>query len=155
MILIIIMIVCLVLAGACKAVADTLQFKFAGSIFSRWPKLDPKVSHLNKWHSFYGVDKVTIHKAPFYYLWLYKPEYVERFPYSSTFLVMLTDAWHFANFVGHLSFSFVIGLCLGIIGTTSWLWVGYATVVVMAISGFGFTFCYDFIFIKHGREERK
>lgn len=32
--------------------------------------------------------------APWYYLRLYAPKYVERFPYSSTALVAFTDRWH-------------------------------------------------------------
>jgi len=31
---------------------------------------------------------------PWYYLGLFKPKYQERFPYSSTILVSLTDGWH-------------------------------------------------------------
>jgi len=45
---------------------------------------------LNTWES------APIHndKRPWYYLWIYKPNYVEKFPYSSTILVSLTDGWH-------------------------------------------------------------
>lgn len=31
---------------------------------------------------------------PWYYLKLYKPKYIEKFPYSSTALVGFTDGWH-------------------------------------------------------------
>lgn len=34
-----------------------------------------------------------------YYLFLYKPKYKERFPYSTTALVWLTDYWHFTQFI--------------------------------------------------------
>lgn len=33
-----------------------------------------------------------------WYFGLHKPEYVEKFPYSSTLLVFLTDKWHLYNF---------------------------------------------------------
>lgn len=32
---------------------------------------------------------------PWYYFNLYKPKYKEAFPFSATFLVSLTDLWHF------------------------------------------------------------
>ncbi len=34
-----------------------------------------------------------------YYLWLYAPPFKERFPYSSTMLVFLTDGWHLLQFI--------------------------------------------------------
>lgn len=49
----------------------------------------------NKWKLNFMGDpiKSTKHDHP-WYLQLYQPEYVERFPFSSTLLVALTDGWH-------------------------------------------------------------
>lgn len=38
-----------------------------------------------------------------WYFGLYKPEFQERFPYSSTALVFLTDGWHLFQFLFHTS----------------------------------------------------
>jgi hypothetical protein len=48
----------------------------------------------NKW-----ADPLIDGGKPWYYLWAYKPKYKEKFPYSSTFLVYLTDGWHLLKFV--------------------------------------------------------
>ena len=51
----------------------------------------------NKWKlNEYGMI-IPNTKRLWYYLWIFKPKYIERFPYSSKFLVGLTDAWHFAQ----------------------------------------------------------
>ena len=42
---------------------------------------------------------IPINEAPWYYLKLFKPEYKERFWYSSTALVFITDFWHLAQFI--------------------------------------------------------
>jgi len=49
---------------------------------------DPHKSWIKKWKSIVRPYEY------WYYLGLYKPTYQERFPYSSTFLVFLTDGWH-------------------------------------------------------------
>lgn len=38
-------------------------------------------------------------KRPIYYLGLYKPKYIEKFPYSSTILVSFTDGWHLLQLI--------------------------------------------------------
>lgn len=48
----------------------------------------------NKWALTPTKGIVRNYKRPWYYLGLYKPKYIERFPYSSTLLVSLTDGWH-------------------------------------------------------------
>ncbi len=55
---------------------------------------------LNKSHSYiykYKQPLTIPSKSPWYYLGLYKPDYIEKFPYSSTLFVSLTDEWHFAQ----------------------------------------------------------
>ena len=52
----------------------------------------------NSWKNKYKKDEngnlIINHKNLWYYLWLYKPSYVEKFPYSTTIFVNLTDNWH-------------------------------------------------------------
>lgn len=76
----------IVLLGVAKALSDLSQegviYPKSGSWKNKW-KLDSK-----------GNIIPYSGKAKWYYLFSYKPMYVERFPYSSTFLVVLTDFWH-------------------------------------------------------------
>lgn len=74
-----------------------------------WFKINPKywnksVSWTNKWEVYtIGNTKtrtpIKQFNNSFWYLWLYPTNYKERFPYSSTLLVPLTDFWHLAVFV--------------------------------------------------------
>ena len=73
------------LVGSFKALSD----------LSSEGKIYPKgESWKNKWKLDDNGKISRNDKSYFYYLWLYKPENVEKFPYSSTFLVSLTDFWH-------------------------------------------------------------
>lgn len=81
-----------------------------------------------KWHwkkgqklSGYWVPGIA--ERSIWYLWLYKPTQQERFPYSSTFLVWLTDGEHFFQFwkdlcIGLAFYAFTNNL---IIGLSAWL----------------------------------
>ncbi len=70
-------ILLLVLAGICVAVQDTLQHHYHSSIFRRLNKQfwNPDLSWKNKYKN--G-----------------DPILGSRFPFSTTFLVFLTDGWH-------------------------------------------------------------
>jgi len=78
------------LAGALNATYEILFVSFKQSIFSNlnpdyW---DPYKSWVYKW-------KMPLKPSPkyWYYFGIY-PRYEEKFPYSSTVFVWLTDAWH-------------------------------------------------------------
>ncbi len=57
----------------------------------------------NKWKLTPAGELIQSTRAPWYYLGLYTPEYVEKFPYSSTFLVAFTDRWHRFQLLERLS----------------------------------------------------
>lgn len=76
----------LLLAGASKAISDL----YAEGIISP-SKAD---TWKNKWKLDTNNKIIPNTKRPWYYLWMWKPMYIERFPYSSEFLVFLTDPWH-------------------------------------------------------------
>ncbi len=57
----------------------------------------------NKWKKDERGEPIPCIKSPWYYLGVYKPKYVERFVFSSTFLVWLTDAEHLFQFLGELA----------------------------------------------------
>ena len=66
---------CVILAGVCKAVKDTLQFHYGNSIFS---KLNPQYWNADvSWKNKYKEDLKT-----------------PKFCGSTTVFVMFTDAWH-------------------------------------------------------------
>ena len=79
------------LAGALNAAMDILFTNYNNSIFSRFNPLwwNPEESWKFKW--VYPLQPST----PKWYYFGFLPRYEERFPYSSTILVWLTDAWHF------------------------------------------------------------
>lgn len=58
---------------------------------------------LSKWNRSNSWDnKYAFPLAPFrgwWYFGLIKPRYAERFPFSTTALVFLTDYWHFMQFL--------------------------------------------------------
>jgi len=80
-------------AGILNAVMDKIAFNFRSSIFK---DLNPrfwnvKESWKNQWK--WPLQPYT----GWYYFGLYTPRYKENFPYSNTFLVWATDAWHLAK----------------------------------------------------------
>ena len=59
-------------------------------------------SVLDTWENKYKLvddEPVPELKKPWYYFGMYKPEYKERFPFSTTALVALTDRWHLGNLI--------------------------------------------------------
>lgn len=83
----------LIFAGICNACMDVLRFKFSNSIFfncknQQW--INPQVSFYNKWKYVNGMWKG------------------EKFFGSSTFLVFVTDLWHFSKALMILLIMFAI-----------------------------------------------
>ena len=81
----------MMLAGIFNAGMDKMAFTFNKSIFSKFnPKYwDPSISWKNQWK-----QPLQPSKNHWYYFGLVKPPYEEAFPYSTYFLVFLTDGWH-------------------------------------------------------------
>jgi hypothetical protein len=75
-----IIVALLYLQGLAKAFADALQHTEVAD---------------KEWRNKYAVGYLPFTGK--YYLGLYKPRYKEKFMYSTTILVFLTDKWHFAN----------------------------------------------------------
>jgi len=75
---IIIIITLLAFAGHCKGRLDAIA--------------DEGVKG-NDWPNKYNMTKPSTTKH-WWYLGLYKPKYPEKFPFSTTVLVFLTDKWH-------------------------------------------------------------
>jgi hypothetical protein len=49
-------------------------------------------------------------KWHWWYLWFHRPAFPEKFPFSSTILVFLTDRWHMNQFLMQRCLFFAIGL---------------------------------------------
>ena len=81
----------MIIAGACNAIMDTLQFNFDNSIFkNRTPNFwNPKKSWVNKYS-----QPLEPYRKKWYYFGIVTPKFKESFPFSTTILVSLTDAWH-------------------------------------------------------------
>ena len=76
-------ILLLVIAGICNSIMDVLENKFNTSIFSNYKNqnwINPVLSWKNKWKN--G-----------------DPDKGEKFLFSSTALVCLTDLWHLSKFI--------------------------------------------------------
>lgn len=104
----------ILLASTSDAIMDTISSHFPTSVFSNssnwkivktWSNarklklykwLNPYYSWRNKW-LLINNQLVFNNKKYWYYLWIYKPKYKEKFPYSSTILVRFTDLWHTCN----------------------------------------------------------
>lgn len=80
------------------------------------------------WHEKYDFTKSGYTKH-WWYLGLYHPRFPERFPFSSTVLVFLTDRWHRNQFYMLRCFYFAIGLLI----TTKIIPLLIITLIVMPI----------------------
>lgn len=81
----------LFLSGIFDASRDLIGFRYEQSIFY---KFNPYFWNPQKsWRNKYDKD-LSKSKECWYYFGLYKPLFKERFPFSTTFLVFLTDGWH-------------------------------------------------------------
>jgi hypothetical protein len=82
----------MILAGICCAVYEIIYVAYDNSIFRNlnpeyW---NPKMSWIYKWSS--PIKQGSAPKR--WYHFGMTPQRPERFPYSSTIFVALTDAWH-------------------------------------------------------------
>ena len=69
-------------------------------------------------------------KAPWYYLWIYRPTNKEKFIYSSTILVWLTDGEHLFQLLKDISLAIAIGFA------SSSTWLGVLAFIVTYVLGF-------------------
>lgn len=110
----------LILAGISNSIMDTIKFRFYESklkfISKEWFLPD---SWKLKW-KWKNNQRILNNKKLWYYLWLYKPQYKEAFPYSTTILVFLTNAWHFFQFIMLSSFQAAISITISMVYCFNW-----------------------------------
>ena len=108
MITIILILVCFMAAAYFKAHMDAIDD--SGIKSSEWKNK----YQLDKWYNPVSFES----KNHWWYFGLYKPVYAEKFPFSSTALVFLTDRWHAYQM---LTYRFLyLGASFGI---TNKLWI--------------------------------
>jgi hypothetical protein len=114
-----------VLAGAAEGIMDTLQFHYNTSKFKKFSNYlfwDPQHSWKNKYKN--G-----------------NPSEGERFPFSSTLLVGLTDAWHLFKLLRNL-FIFA-GIFFLLIYFSVNIWISLlVTAILRIVFGIFFTLVY-------------
>lgn len=104
----IIIIILIIISSISKSIMDKLQFHYDSSIFKKMKNQkwwNPSISHLNKYKN-------------------EKPENGRKFLGSTTFLVFLTDAWHFFQeiFLNSLIIAILIAINTGILFHW-WYWI--------------------------------
>ena len=126
----------MLIAGFFNAVMDKVNFNFTKSIFKNLNPLfwDLRKSWKNQWQ-----QPMVPPYSYWYYFGLYKPRYQEKFPYSSTFLVFLADAWHLAKALMLLCISLAIVFYQPIFG----FWID----AILYYVSFTVTFTYFFEYI--------
>ena len=80
------------------------------------------------WHLKYDFTKPSTTKH-WWYFGFYTPTFPEKFPFSTTILVFLTDRWHRAQFFMLKAFYLAIGLCM----SDSWITILLSVFILMPI----------------------
>lgn len=130
-------IILIAIAGMFNALYEIIFVFFDQSIFRNLNPLfwNPQISWKNKWAQPYPQPP----EKKWYYFGFY-PRYKERFPYSSTIFVWITDAWHLFKALMLACIMAAIVLYVPVFGATVDFFVLYCSFT------FTFTVFYDYIF---------
>lgn len=133
--LVVISIITAILAGIARSVSNKTMFHFRHSVFKTKDWFNPQTSWRNKWEK---LEDGTLAVNAY-------GKYIERFKFSSTLLVMFTDAWHLFEFFFRICFagSFI---CVALLTQFS-AWFNFGYVIVYLV--FTFTFHIFFTYIFH------
>lgn len=82
----------------------------AGVFKGRMDALADEEMKVTDWHRKYDLTKE--YKCHWWYLGIIKPMFPEKFPFSSTILVFLTDRWHMNQFLMQRCLFLAIGLLI-------------------------------------------
>jgi len=125
------------IAGMCNALYEIIFVFFDQSIFRNLNPLfwNPEVSWQNKWAQ--PFPQPAENK---WYYFGFPPRYKERFPYSSTIFVWMTDAWHLFKAIMLTCIMAAIVLYVPIVNPFADFVLLYCTFT------FVFTLFYDYIF---------
>lgn len=126
-----------------------LLLVFAGVFKGQMDAIADEELKTRDWHRKY--DFVKEYGKHWWYFGLYEPTFPEKFPFSSTLLVFLTDDWHKKQFFMQRCYYLAIGL---LITDKLWLALFCAFVVFPLIVGIPFEAVYDF-YRQHLRQNKK
>ena len=129
----------IMLAGIFNAGMDKIAFTFDKSVFSLFnPQFwDVRISWKNQWK-----QPLQPSKNHWYYFGILHPPYEERFPFSTYFLVFLTDGWHLFK---TLWLFFVI---LTVVSYTPIISFWWDALILYTVYGVTFTAFYSKFFTK-------
>jgi hypothetical protein len=123
----------LIIASISKSIMDTVNFHFEKSIFSKFKNnlwWDQKQSWKNKYK-----NKDPLQGSAFFG--------------STTFLVFLTDAWHFFQMLMLISLFIIPILSLSLCITLSWYWLIIIFFIIKIIFSIIFELFWSKIWIKN------
>lgn len=112
--------------GSINAFMDKIQFHWGRFRFNYLSFLNPATPWKNKWK-----DGIKSHG--------------ERFPFSSSVLVFLTDGWHFSKWLMFTSIEFLISYHYN----TKWYYIVLGIVLLKIVRGLGFTLNFDLFLNKN------
>lgn len=131
-------ILIIIIAAAAKAVMDKSAINQLSSPW--WNKSE---SWKNKW----AIGLPLQEKKLWYYLWVFTPKYKERFVYSSTVFVFLTDGWHLSQFFFLHGVFIPLALHYSLFGLENAFWDFMCTYIVIK-GGFNVIFQTVYQFVK-------
>ena len=131
-------LILIAIAGMCNALYEIIFVSFDQTIFKSLNPLfwNPQVSWQNKW-----AQPFPQPYEPKWYYFGFPPPYKERFPYSSTIFVWMTDAWHLSKALMLACIMGAVVLYKPIFG--GWLDFGF----YYSAWTFTFTMFYSYIFV--------
>ena len=123
MVTFILIISLLYIAGMAKAMSDALTDEGVKS---------------TEWKRKYNTSKKE--GREWWYFGLYKPKHPEKFPFSTTILVFLTDRWHLSQFIMLRCFYILIAISLF---KNIWIILFVVLIAFPLLTGFGFESIYE------------
>lgn len=124
-------IVLIFFAGLCNGRMDYIKLH----------NLDSE-SWKNKWFLDSNSTPITNH-SDWYYFGLFTPQHQERFMYSSTILVFLTDEWHNKKWLMFTCYELIVMYVLVKAYNTPWWFIPIGIIISKTFRGLGFTLTYD------------
>lgn len=124
----------LILLGALDALHDNVTFYEIKSPF-----------YFGGWHAKYSkpLKVVKDRFTCWWYFGLIKPKYKERFPFSTTILVFMTDSWHFYKWLKWSGVEFMISVLLIKIYMLSFFYIVPLILVQKIIRGIAFNIIFE------------
>jgi len=99
----------------------------------------------NKWN-WNTISNTGFGYTKLYHWWyfgLFKPKYQEKFPYSSTILVFITDEWHLRKWMMFCCIEVIIVFIFTQYNHLHWWYIPIGVIALKAFRGLGFTLIYD------------